>query len=144
MAEAEWKSGADLEFGWVRQCVVLLEFLVEVQTEHPLARHICARAESHRTRCTGTVTHHANTHGSIVIPASCLICCRSCPRALLRDLSHLSSDHLLPHCPVLHIWIKKPCKFHGGVADTLNLHLPLVMSPRRIELDRNLGTDLQP
>ena len=31
MAEAEWKSVADLEFAWVRQCVVLSEFAVEVR-----------------------------------------------------------------------------------------------------------------
>ena len=70
----------------------------------------------------------------LVIPASCLSCCRTCHRTLPRGLSHLhhlSSDHLLPHCvlpqPILD-WIKKPCEIHGGVADTLNLHL--VMSPR--------------
>ena len=41
---------------------------------------------------------------------------------------HLSSDHLLPHCPVLSRsildWIMKPCETHGRGADTLNLHLP--------------------
>ena len=113
-----------------------------LQREHPLARHICARTAHHRTQCTTTVTHHANTCGSrahspglrivvspklFVIPASCLICCRICHRTLLHDLSHLlhlSSDHLLPHCPVLRNLIKKPSEIHGGVAEMQNLHLP--------------------
>ena len=46
--------------------------------------------------------------------------------ALPHDLSHLphlSSDHLLPHCLVFRIWIKKPCESHGGVTDILKLHL---------------------
>ena len=118
-----------------------------MQTEHPLARHICARTAHHRTQCTRTVTHHANTHGSgahspglrivvslkgSVIPASCLICCRTCHRTLLHDLSHLPQpfSDLLPHCPVLRNWIKKPCEIHSGEATILNLHLPQVMSPK--------------
>ena len=39
--------------------------------------------------------------------------------SLLHDLlhpPHLSSDFLLPHCPVLWDWIQKPCEIHGGVA----------------------------
>ena len=93
------------------------------------------------TARTAQVCHSRNTRGSrlriavslkqLVIPASCLTCCRTCHRTLLHDLSHLhhlSSDHLLPHCPVLprsiQAWIMKPCETHGRVADTLNLHLP--------------------
>ena len=89
----------------------------------------------------------------LVIPASCLTCCRTRHRTLLHDLFHLpqhSSDHLLPHCPVLaqllRNWIKNPCETHGGLAASPTGHEPnLVQSddlqPRRIELDRNLGTD---
>ena len=72
-----------------------------------------------------------------VIPASCLTCCRTCHRAPLHDLSHrhhLSSDLLRSQWPVLSRpildWSMKPCETHGGVAETRNLHLPQVMSPR--------------
>ena len=42
-----------------------------------------------------------------------------------RSLSpHLSSDLLLPHCPVLWNWIHMPCEIHGRVADPLKSHLP--------------------
>ena len=102
--------------------------------------HLCTA--HHRTQCTSTFTHHANTRGSrantaqdcalwclledSVIPASCLTCCRTCHRTPLHDLSHqlhLSSEHLLPHCPVLTRpildWsIMKPCETHDC------LHLP--------------------
>ena len=93
------------------------------------------------TARTAQIFHSRKTRGSrlriavspkqFVIPASCLACCRTCPRTLLHDLSHLHhlpSDHLLPHYPVLPRpildWNKKPCEIHIGVADTLNLHLP--------------------
>ena len=83
-----------------------------------------------------------------VSPASCLICCRTCHRTLLHDLSHLPSDHLLPHSLVLRNWIKKPCESHGRFSKSASPtgHEPkLIQShdfePLRIELDRNLGTD---
>ena len=123
------------------------------------------------TERTAQMFHSRNTRGSrlrsvvslkqLIIPASCLLCCRTCHRTLLHDLSHqphLSSDHILPHCPVLPRlildWIKKFCEFHGGVADTQKSASPTGYEPkltqsddfeaRRIELeklDRNIGTD---
>ena len=41
--------------------------------QNPLARHICARTAHHRTQCTSTVTHYANTRGSTA--RSCMHCC---------------------------------------------------------------------
>ena len=54
--------------------------------------------------------HHANMRGSISL--TCVPTIYS-----LTVLSFLD-------------WIKKPCKIYGGVANTLNLHLPQIMSPR--------------
>ena len=116
---------------------------------HPLAQHNCARtghAHIARTDVWVTRTRVAQAHSAelhalvpqkvVVIHAQCSTCFRTCHRTLLHDLSNLhqlSSDHLLPHCPVLlqlhRHWIKIPCEIHGGVAGTLNLHLPQVMSP---------------
>ena len=69
----------------------------------------CARP-AHSQNAPHRCFHSRNTRGSrlriavslkqLVIPASCLACCRTCHRALLHDLCHLhqlSSDHLLPH-----------------------------------------------
>ena len=92
--------------------------------------HLCTQRAPHRTEVSLT-TEHAWLKSfalvcqkKFVIPASCLTCCRTCDRTLLHDLSHLphlSSDHLLPHCPVLpqllRGWIKKPFEVPGGVAE---------------------------
>ena len=104
--------------------------------EVSLARHICARTGhphiaradvslTTRTRVAQGPTRLKIAHCGVSnkIP-SCLTCCRMCHRTLLHDLSHLPSDLLLPHCPVLRNWIKKPCEIHGGVAEKLNLHFP--------------------
>ena len=97
--------------------------------------------DSRTTRTRVAQAHSTELHALVpqkvvVIHAQCSTSCRTCHRTLLHDLSHLpqlSSDHFLPHCPVLlqllPDWIKKPCEIHGGVADTPNLHLPQVMSP---------------
>ena len=62
----------------------------------------------------------------------------------------MSSDHFLPHClvlprPILDLSLKL-CETHGGVADAHGPKIPQSdnLEARRIELDRNLGTDLQP
>ena len=74
--------------------------------------HLC----TYSTHCTSTVTHRANTRGSrahspglrivvslkqLVIPASCLIRCRTCHRTLLHDLSHLPQPSSGPSSPSL-------------------------------------------
>ena len=121
---------------WSSVASVAFHFLL--QTVHPLARYIRARAAHHRTQCPRTVSHHADTRGSrantaqdcavwcllkdSVIPASCLIWCRT---EHFFTISH-ALTYQPSHCPV---WIKRPCEIHGGVADLLNLHLPRVMSP---------------
>ena len=150
-------------FGWPG--VKLPDNRRGVWTEHPLAQHVCARTgHAHIARTDVWLTHHANTRGSsaqrrvacigasekvVGIHAQCPTCCRTCHRTLLHDLSHLpqlSSDHFLPHCPVLlqllRDWIKIPCEIHDGVADTLNLHLPQVMSPSWSNLTITSFTEL--
>ena len=107
-------------------------------TQHPLARHNCARTALHRTHCTSTVTHHgehawlkANTAQVGCFGVSEVVCHPSVMSYMLPHLSQnsctgslLYSDLLLPHCPVLRNWIKKPCEIHCGVVDVKNLHLP--------------------
>ena len=110
-----------------------------VQTEHPLARHICAHAAHHRTHRTDVPP----TQDAWLKIAHCSVSQTTCHPSVTshmmpqlpqntstRSLSHqhhLPSDHFLPHCAVLPRpildWIKKPCETHGGVADTVNLHL---------------------
>ena len=78
--------------------------------------------DSRTTRTRVAQAHSAELHALVpqnvdVIHAQCSTSCRTCHTTLLHDLSHLpqlSSDHLLPHCPVLlqllRDWIKIPAR----------------------------------
>ena len=58
-----------------------------VSTEHPLARHICARTAHHRTQCTNTVAHATRVAQVVCFGVSKLVCH---PRVM---------SHMLPHLP---------------------------------------------
>ena len=55
-------------------------------TEHSFARHVCARTTYHRTQCTSTVTHHANTRDS-----SRLLWCVKSSLSSQRHVSHVAA-----------------------------------------------------
>ena len=92
----------------------------------------------------------------LVIPASCLTCCRTCHRTFLHGLSHLhhlSSEHLLPHSARsgLDQETLRDSRRSGGYtksASPTGFDPKLTQSDdveaRRIELDQNPGTDPQP
>ena len=101
------------------------------------------------TERTAQMFHSRNTRGSRTAHCSVseTICHPSAMSHMLphlpqntctrSHLHHLSSDHLLPHCLVLSRSIldcsMKPCETHGGVADTLDLHLPHTKGEERWE-----------
>ena len=121
------------------------------QNTHP-ARHNCARTAHHRTHCASTVTHHANTRGSSRLPWWCVKSILSSQRhvsyvaALVKE--HFNTISLtyftyLPYCSVFRNWIKRR---NSKSASPTSKKPKMVQTdddfePRRIELDRNIGTD---
>ena len=138
-----------------------------MRTEHPLARHLCARTgQPHIARTDVSPTTRTRVAPGPtrlkdcalwcllkdpVIPASCLTCCRTCHRTPLHDLSPTSpSFRPSPSLSCAPELDQEPrdSRRSGGPTDPASPtgYEPKVVQtddfePRRIELDRNLETD---